>query len=105
MAARRSAGLREPRRCLMKQWRPSTTSSVRDAERVTSLSAFARATNKVPLDTSEVIREAIGLLQRELQTRRVSIQTGLMEAPPRVLADKVQIQQVVLNLAANAIDA
>ena len=63
------------------------------------------ATNKVPLDTSEVIREAIGLLQRELQTRRVSIQTELMEAPPRVLADKVQIQQVVLNLAANAIDA
>jgi C4-dicarboxylate-specific signal transduction histidine kinase len=52
----------------------------------------------VPRDSNEVISEAILLIQSELENWQVSVQTRLMEGLPRVAADKVQLQQVILNL-------
>jgi signal transduction histidine kinase len=84
---------------------------VRDGNRASEIITGVRAmfnrstTEKVPVNSNDVIRETIALLQSELQNRRVSVRTGLVEELPRVVADKVQLQQVILNLIANAVDA
>ena len=60
---------------------------------------------KALLDVNEVIREVMALLHSKLQKREISVQTELASELPRVLADRVQLQQVVANLVANAIEA
>ncbi len=60
---------------------------------------------KALLDVNEVIREVIALLHSELQNHQILIQTELISRLPPVLADRVQLQQVVANLVANAIEA
>lgn len=57
------------------------------------------------IDVNEVIREMTGLLRNEAGRQSVSIQTDLAEDPPIILADRVQLQQVFMNLSLNAIDA
>ena len=58
-----------------------------------------------PLDVNDAIREVIALTRGELSRSRVALETRLAEAPPFVLGDRVQLQQVILNLILNAIDA
>jgi PAS domain S-box-containing protein len=58
-----------------------------------------------PLDVNEVIREALLLAEGELLRGGVAVATGLAADVPRVLGDRVQVQQVILNLVMNAIDA
>jgi PAS domain S-box-containing protein len=60
---------------------------------------------RVPLDVKDVVREAIALVQRELTTRGVSLQTDLAPDPAVILGDRVQLQQVVVNLVMNGIEA
>jgi signal transduction histidine kinase len=60
---------------------------------------------KAPIDITELIQEALGLMQVELQNQRVLLQSGLEPQPIQVLGDRVQLQQVVINLITNAIDA
>jgi PAS domain S-box-containing protein len=60
---------------------------------------------RVPLDVKDVVREAIALVQRELITRGVSLQTDLAPDPAMILGDRVQLQQVVVNLVMNGIEA
>ncbi len=60
---------------------------------------------KALLDVNEVVREVIALLHSELQNHRILVQTELILQLPPVLADRVQLQQVVANLVANAIEA
>ena len=60
---------------------------------------------KASLDVNEVIREVIALLHSELQNHQILVQTELISQLPPVLADRVQLQQVVANLVANAIEA
>lgn len=57
------------------------------------------------IDLNEATREVIALSQDELEKGRVAVRTELAEDLPRVMADRVQIQQVVLNLMRNALDA
>jgi C4-dicarboxylate-specific signal transduction histidine kinase len=59
----------------------------------------------VALDINDVIREAISLEQREMLSQRVSLWTELASALPPVLGDRVQLQQVVINLVMNALEA
>jgi C4-dicarboxylate-specific signal transduction histidine kinase len=61
--------------------------------------------NKVPLDLNDLSREVITLLQGEFKSHRVVIETELTPGLPLVLADRVQLQQVVLNLIMNGIEA
>jgi len=60
---------------------------------------------KALLDVNEVIREVIALLHSELQNHQILVQTELISQLPPVLADRVQLRQVVANLVANAIEA
>jgi signal transduction histidine kinase len=52
-----------------------------------------------------LVREVLGLTRGELQARQVSLQLELNDDIPLVGGDKVQLQQVILNLVMNAIDA
>jgi PAS domain S-box-containing protein len=62
-------------------------------------------TQKAPLDINGVIGEVIALVQHELVSRGVSLRMELAPALPPVLADRVQLQQVLINLVMNGIEA
>jgi PAS domain S-box-containing protein len=57
------------------------------------------------LDVNEVIREIIVLLQTEAMRYSISVRTELAADLPRVMSDRVQLQQVLMNLIMNSIDA
>jgi C4-dicarboxylate-specific signal transduction histidine kinase len=59
----------------------------------------------VPLDVNDVVREVITLMQRELFSHEVSLQTELAFALPMILGDRIQVQQVIINLVMNGIEA
>ena len=58
-----------------------------------------------PVDLNDVVRETLDLAVGELLSRRVPVTWALADAIPFVQADRVQLQQVVLNLVMNACDA
>ena len=60
---------------------------------------------KVPLDLNTAVRDVIALVQREVSSQRVSLRTELEPALPRILGDRVQLQQVIINLVMNGIEA
>jgi C4-dicarboxylate-specific signal transduction histidine kinase len=62
-------------------------------------------TRKAPLDINDVVNEVIALVRRELLSHRVSLRMELARALPVVLADRVQLQQVLINLVTNGIEA
>jgi signal transduction histidine kinase len=62
--------------------------------------------NRAPLDVNELIRDVLALARHELRKHDVVVETTLCEkAGPHVFADRIQLQQVMLNLIRNAIDA
>ena len=63
------------------------------------------ATPKERLDLNEVIREVLVLVRDEAKKRAVSIRTEFAETLAPVMGDRVQLQQVVLNLVMNAMEA
>jgi C4-dicarboxylate-specific signal transduction histidine kinase len=77
---------------------------VRDANRASEVVQRIRALAKrsepqmVSLDINEVIREATLLVQREVLSHGVSLRMELSSALPAVLGDRVQLQQVIINL-------
>jgi PAS domain S-box-containing protein len=79
----------------------------RASEVIRRVRALARKTDteKVPLDANDVVRDVIPLVQRELITHRISLRTELAPTPLRILGDRVQLQQVMINLVMNGIDA
>ena len=60
---------------------------------------------KTMLDINLLIRDVLALQNLELRKRQVSLQTELTPKPLPVLADRVQLQQVISNLVRNAIEA
>jgi C4-dicarboxylate-specific signal transduction histidine kinase len=58
-----------------------------------------------PLDVNQLIREVFALLQGEIRSQQVLIRSELAEELPPVPANRVQLQQVVVNLIMNAVDA
>ena len=57
------------------------------------------------LSTNAVVSEVLALVRSDLQRRGVLVSTRLGEPAPQVLVDRVELQQVVLNLVLNACDA
>ena len=57
------------------------------------------------VDLNEVVRDMIALLRSEATRYSISVRTNLAADLPRVMGDRVQLQQVVMNLMINGIDA
>ncbi|MEA2719574.1 MAG: hypothetical protein QOJ39_1438, partial [Candidatus Eremiobacteraeota bacterium] len=62
-------------------------------------------TPKAPLDINDVVDEAVALVHHDLAGRRVSMRTELAGALPPVEGDRIQLQQVIVNLVTNGIEA
>jgi PAS domain S-box-containing protein len=77
------------------------------AEVITRMrSLFKRASPlKRLLDLNETIREVCDLIAEDARTRGIQVQTTLQLDLPRVSADRVHIQQVIANIARNAMEA
>jgi C4-dicarboxylate-specific signal transduction histidine kinase len=85
--------------------------TVRDAQRAAAIVARVRGMianhepEHAPLDVNEVIREVLGFIEDERRRALVVIRTELDPNLPCVTGDPIQLQQVVLNLVMNGIDA
>jgi PAS domain S-box-containing protein len=79
----------------------------RASEVIRRVRTLAKKTDveKVPLDINDLVREVVALVQRELTSHRVSLRMELAPALPMVLGDRVQLQQVMINLVMNGIEA
>jgi len=80
---------------------------LRAGEVITRLRALLRKgeASFQPLDLNDVSTEVLALARSELIERRVTVRTRLAPALPAVRGDRVQLQQVMLNLLLNACEA
>jgi signal transduction histidine kinase len=91
--------------------RKNITRIAQDADRANEIIVQVRnltkgsPPEKAWLQIDEIIHSTIGFLDREIQEHQISLQTGLADNVPAVQGDPVQLQQVVLNLLLNAIEA
>jgi len=67
--------------------------------------AARRAPERVPLDLNEIVHEALVFVGHELETRSILLTLDLDPCLPPVAGDRVQLQQVVVNLILNAAQA
>src|SRR5271170_656979 len=58
-----------------------------------------------PLDVNELVREVLTLIRGELENQSVSVRTELFDELPQIPANRVQLQQVIVNSTRNAVDA
>jgi PAS domain S-box-containing protein len=91
--------------------RETARRTIRDGNRASEVIARLRAlfakkeSTTEPLDLNEAAREVIALLSSNLQRNRVILRQEFAENLPLVNGDRVQLQQVILNLLLNAADA
>jgi PAS domain S-box-containing protein len=89
----------------------AVTRVVRDGKRAGEVVAQIRAlcrksgTKRQRMDMNEAIEEILALAQGEVRTKRVTLRTDLAARLPAVFGDRVQLQQVVLNLVMNGLDS
>jgi NO-binding membrane sensor protein with MHYT domain len=89
----------------------AVTEVVEDANRVTTVISRVRSLlknappDRVELDINEVVQEVSALVRNETARNRVQVRLQLAAGLPRVPGDRVQLQQVLINLVMNAIDA
>jgi C4-dicarboxylate-specific signal transduction histidine kinase len=85
--------------------------TVKDAERTNDIIRRIRAlmirseTQKVDVHMNGLIKDILVLVHNELLKRQVSVSTALVPTLPPVLGDRVQLQQLMLNLIMNGIEA
>jgi len=60
---------------------------------------------KAPLDVNDVVREVIALVQPQLVSHQASLRIELAPALPMIFGDRIQLQQVMINLMMNGIEA
>jgi signal transduction histidine kinase len=95
----------------LEEVRSSIQRVVRDGNRASDIIQRVRALakkaepQKTFLDMNEVIQEAALLLQRQVHNQQVEMRTDLAPALPQVIGDRVQLQQVLINLIINGVEA
>ncbi|GJH03365.1 ATP-binding sensor histidine kinase [Paraburkholderia terrae] len=67
--------------------------------------AVRRAPERTLVSLDELIDEALVFLRYEAHSRRVTVTRQFAAGPPQVLADRIQLQQVIVNLTVNAMQA
>jgi PAS domain S-box-containing protein len=79
----------------------------RASEVIRRVRALANKTEieKVALDVNDLVGEVVALVQRELAGQQVSLRMELAPALPLIFGDRVQLQQVIINLVMNGIEA
>jgi len=91
--------------------RAAATRSAKDGRRAAEIISrirqlFEKGTaEQEPVDINEVIREIIILLRSETTRYSISVRTELATGLPSLTGDRVQLQQVFMNLVLNSIDA
>jgi PAS domain S-box-containing protein len=91
--------------------RQALTRMARDANRASSVIVRIRAlvgrtdVQRVPLDVNSIVQEVIVLVRTELRRHNITVRAQLDENLQLVRCDRVQMQQVLLNLIVNAIEA
>ena len=104
-------------RCLKREFpglddaKEAASRMIRDANRAAEIIShirlfFRKGTFKTePVDLNELIREMVVLLRVEATQHSISVRTELAHNIPLIVGDQVQLQQVLMNLMINAIDA
>jgi signal transduction histidine kinase len=91
--------------------RSAVADMISDAQRagdvILEIRALSRKTapKRGPLDINDLIQGVVRLVTREAQAQGASVRLDLAPALPAVVGDRVQLQQVVINLVINAIQA
>ena len=84
---------------------------IRDANRAGEVIAHTRALmkksggDKSPLNLAQMIREVLPLVEQEISRHQVVLHESLAESLPSVLGSRIELQQVVINLIMNGIEA
>jgi signal transduction histidine kinase len=84
---------------------------VKDGQRAAQIIGKIRAQfekgalNREVFGVSEIIRETVGLLRGEAVRYNISVRTELAADLPQIVGDRVQLQQVAMNLIVNSIEA
>jgi C4-dicarboxylate-specific signal transduction histidine kinase len=95
----------------LEEVRAAVDSIVREGTRASEVvrrirAMFTRAApQRTPVEMNELIREASTLLETEIAKNQVVLSVELADDLPAILADRVQLQQVMVNLMVNAMEA
>ena len=95
----------------LEEAREAAARVVKDATRAAEIIARVRmvfkkgAAQRELVDVNDLIREMIILLRNEISRQSIAVRTQLAEALPQIMGDRVQLQQVMMNLIMNSIDA
>ena len=91
--------------------RDAASRTVKDATRAAEIISrtrllFKKSTPQWELvDVNEIIRDMVALMRGEIKRHSISVRSELAEDTPQITGDRVQLQQVFMNLMVNAIDA
>jgi PAS domain S-box-containing protein len=91
--------------------RSAATNIVKDGQRAARIVGRIRtqfekgALNQEVVEVSEIVRETVGLLRGEAARYNISVRTDLADDLPQIVGDRVQLQQVAMNLIVNSIEA
>jgi two-component system, LuxR family, sensor kinase FixL len=95
----------------LKELREAIESTINDGMRASEVVQRIRALSKktdphkVPLDINDIIRDGIRLLRREFSDHNAFVHLELTPTAPHVIGDRIQLQQVIINLVMNGLEA